>query len=137
MFVTGPSHVVWSVIAMAGTRECTHADRRHDGHRHDERGDRSRVVIEMGGSNLVIRAADNIDHSYTIALADAVNAAVDTEHVVVIDPAPIRCDDEFTAARLEPTTAVPLPVSSPAVAVWVITPTSCSWVTRRRRATSI
>lgn len=59
-----------------------------------------RVVIEMGGPNIVIRSTTAIDHADTTALADAVNAAADTDTVVVIDPESIRCDDEFVANQL-------------------------------------
>ncbi len=54
-----------------------------------------RVTIEMGGPNVVIRSTPAIDQAYTSALAHAVDAAADTNTVVVIDPEPIRCDDSF------------------------------------------
>ncbi len=57
-----------------------------------------RVTIEMGGQNVVIRSTPAIDRSCTDALVDAVNAAADTETVVVIDPDPIRCDDSFASS---------------------------------------
>ena len=58
-----------------------------------------RVTIEMGGPNIVIRTTPAIDRECTDALTHAVNAAADTDTVVVIDPDPIRCDDSF-ASRL-------------------------------------
>lgn len=62
--------------------------------------DEPRVTIEMGGRNIVIRSTAAIDRAYTVALADAVNAASDTDTVVVIDPQPIRCDDAFAAEEI-------------------------------------
>jgi hypothetical protein len=59
-----------------------------------------RVSIEMGGPNIVIRSCADIDRGYTTSLALAVNAAADTRTVVVLDPAPIRCDDAFSGALL-------------------------------------
>jgi hypothetical protein len=61
---------------------------------HDD--DEPRVTIEMGGANLVIRAGSHFDHASTISLVGAVNAAADADVAVVIDPASVRCDDEFT-----------------------------------------
>lgn len=66
----------------------------------DARQPEPRVVIEMGGPNIVIRSTTAIDHADTTALADAVNAAADTDTVVVIDPESIRCDDQFAANEL-------------------------------------
>ncbi len=57
-----------------------------------------RVTIEMGGDNIVIRATPAIDRECTDALTHAVNAAADTDTVVVIDPDPIRCDDSFASS---------------------------------------
>ncbi len=57
-----------------------------------------RVTIEMGGPNIVIRSTPAIDRECTGALTDAVNAAADTDTVVVIDPDPIRCDDSFASS---------------------------------------
>jgi len=61
-----------------------------------------RVTIEMGGPNILIRSTPAIDRECTDALTHAVNAAADTDTVVVIDPDPIRCDDSF-ASRLHQT----------------------------------
>lgn len=63
--------------------------------------DEPRVTIEMGGPNIVIRSTAAIDQEYTNALAHAVNAAADTDMVVVIDPEPIRCDDAFATHQLQ------------------------------------
>ena len=57
------------------------------------------VTIEMGGENVVIRSSGKIDQASTAALVTAVNAADDTDTVVVIDPDPIRCDDVFASSR--------------------------------------
>lgn len=62
-----------------------------------------RVTIEMGGPNVVIRSTPAIDQAYTNALAHAVDAAADTNTVVVIDPEPIRCDDSFATHALSET----------------------------------
>ncbi len=62
--------------------------------------DEPRVTIEMGGPNILIRSTPTIDREYTTALAHAVNAAAETHTVVVLDPDPIRCDEEFAGARL-------------------------------------
>lgn len=56
-----------------------------------------RVVIEISGPNVVVRATAHIDRAYTTSLADVINAASDTHTCVVIDPEPIRCDDTFAA----------------------------------------
>jgi hypothetical protein len=56
-----------------------------------------RIVIEVSGANVVIRATPSIDRMHTMSLADAINAASDTDTCVVIDPEPIRCDDAFAA----------------------------------------
>lgn len=55
--------------------------------------DGSRHTIEMGGDNVVIRAAREIDLERTRSLVDAVNAASDAGVTVVIDPHTERCDD--------------------------------------------
>lgn len=62
--------------------------------------DEPRVTIEMGGPNIVIRSSTAIDREYTTTLAHAVNAAIETHTVVVLDPDPIRCDDSFAGANL-------------------------------------
>ena len=53
------------------------------------------LAIGMRGHNIVIRSTAAIDEGYTVALADALNAAVVTDTVVIIDPEPVRCDDAF------------------------------------------
>lgn len=62
--------------------------------------DEPRVVIEVSGSNIVIRPTCDVDTAYTMALADVINAASATGTCVVIDSAPIRCDDTFAAYEL-------------------------------------
>lgn len=57
--------------------------------------DEPRITLEMGGQNVVIRSTAAIDQACTASLAHAINAAVDTDTVAVIDPDPIRCDDVF------------------------------------------
>lgn len=57
--------------------------------------DEPRVTIEMGGANIVIRSSAEIDHAYTEALVNAVNAAAATDTGVVLDPDPIRCEEAF------------------------------------------
>jgi hypothetical protein len=59
--------------------------------------DEPRVVIEVSGANVVIRPTWDVDRSYTVSLADVINAASATDTCVVIDPQPIRCDDTFAA----------------------------------------
>ena len=56
-----------------------------------------RLVIEMGGSNLVIRSTFDLDHADTDSLVSALNAATDADVDVVIDPASVRCDDAFAS----------------------------------------
>ncbi len=56
-----------------------------------------RHVIEMGGDNLVIRAASAVDLDRTRSLVDAVNAASAAGVTVVIDPHTERCDDGLAA----------------------------------------
>jgi hypothetical protein len=56
-----------------------------------------RVTVEMGGSNILIRATAHVGRSFTATIADAINAATDADTTVVIDPEPIRCDDSFAA----------------------------------------
>jgi hypothetical protein len=70
------------------------ADPDHDDH---EALGEPTITIEMGGSNIVIRAAPHADRWYTATIADAINAATDADTSVVVDPAPIRCDDVFAA----------------------------------------
>jgi hypothetical protein len=72
-----------------------HSENREDGSASLE----PRVVIEMGGPNVVIRATARVDRAYTTSLAAVLNAAAATDTCVVIDPEPIRCDDEFAAHR--------------------------------------
>jgi len=57
--------------------------------------DTPQLTIAMCGQNVVLRSTAAIDEGYTLALADAVNAAAVTDTVVIIDPAPVRCDDAF------------------------------------------
>jgi hypothetical protein len=59
-----------------------------------------RVTIEMCGGNLVVRSTSSIDDRDVVAVADAVNAAGLTNTVVVIDPAPVRCDEGFAASAV-------------------------------------
>ena len=61
--------------------------------------DQPSVLIEVSGSNVVIRATPEVDHACTAALAEVINAASDTDTCVVIDPHPVRCDDDFAAYR--------------------------------------
>jgi hypothetical protein len=63
--------------------------------------DEQRVIIEVSGPNVVIRASSQVDRAYTTSLAGAINAAADTDTCIVIDPEPIRCGDEF--ATYQPT----------------------------------
>jgi hypothetical protein len=57
--------------------------------------DEPSVLIEVSGPNVVIRATPDVDQAYTASLAEVVNAASATDTCVVIDPHPIRCDDDF------------------------------------------
>lgn len=59
--------------------------------------DELRVVIEVTGANVVVRATSHFDKAYTRSLAGVINAASDIDTCVVIDPEPIRCDDAFAA----------------------------------------
>lgn len=61
-----------------------------------------RIVVGMGGSNLVIRATRQIDQADTTTLADVANAAANAETTVVIDPEPTGCDDVFAAYETSP-----------------------------------
>lgn len=61
--------------------------------------DEPSVLLEVSGSNVVIRATPDVDHACTASLAEVINAASDTGTCVVIDPHPIRCDDAFAAYR--------------------------------------
>ncbi len=65
--------------------------------RDDDVLDSDRHVIEMGGENLVIRAASAVDLDRTRSLVDAVNAASAAGVTVVIDPHTERCDDGLAA----------------------------------------
>lgn len=56
-----------------------------------------RVTVEMGGTNIVIRASAHVGRSFTTTITDAINAATDADTTVVIDPDPIRCNDTFAA----------------------------------------
>jgi hypothetical protein len=58
------------------------------------------VTIEMGGANIVIRSSAAIDRACTDALAHAVNSAVRTRSVIVIDPEQVPCDDAVTASTV-------------------------------------
>jgi hypothetical protein len=58
------------------------------------------VTIEMGGANIVIRSSAAIDRASTDALAHAVNSAVKTRSVVVIDPEQVPCDAAVTASAV-------------------------------------
>jgi hypothetical protein len=64
---------------------------------HDVAADEPRITIEMGGSNIVIRASAHTDRAYTATIAEAINAASDADTTVVVDPEPMRCDDVFAA----------------------------------------
>jgi len=66
------------------------------------------LTIEMRGRNVVIRTPAVIDEGYTVALVEAINAAVVTDTVVIIDPEPVRCDDLF-AADERSTASLPCP----------------------------
>lgn len=56
-----------------------------------------RVTVEMGGTNILIRATAHVGRSFTTTIADAINAATDADTTVVIDPDPIPCGDDFAA----------------------------------------
>jgi hypothetical protein len=56
-----------------------------------------RIVLEVSGDNVLIRATSDVDRACTTSLADVINAAADANTCVVIDPQPIRCDDAFAA----------------------------------------
>lgn len=71
---------------------------RHLEHPQEHPAELPRVTIEMGGPNILVRSTPEIDRECTDALAHAVNAAADTDTVVVIDPQPIRCDDSFASS---------------------------------------
>jgi hypothetical protein len=60
-------------------------------------GDEPRVVIEVDGANVVIRPSAHVDRSYTMSLAEVINAASATDICVLIDPEPFRCDESFDA----------------------------------------
>ena len=68
--------------------------------------DEPRVTIEMGGDNILIRSTPAIDQAYTRSLARTLDAAADTDTVVVIDPQPIRCDDSFATRNHADSTEV-------------------------------
>jgi hypothetical protein len=53
------------------------------------------VVVEMGGDNIVVRPPAGATHWHATSLAELVNAATRTSTIVVVDPAPLRCDDAF------------------------------------------
>ena len=59
-------------------------------------------MVEMGGSNLLIRSSGGLDRACTAALVDAINAAAEADVTVVLDPAPIRCDERFAHHAFEP-----------------------------------
>lgn len=55
------------------------------------------AVVEMWGDNIVVRSPAGATHSHAVSLADLINAATRTSTIVVVDPAPLRCDDAFAA----------------------------------------
>ncbi|MFZ9016486.1 MAG: hypothetical protein ACO23O_05795 [Ilumatobacteraceae bacterium] len=59
-----------------------------------------RVVVGMGGGNLLVRTAPSIDRDDTVCLVDVINAAGETGTVVVVDPYPVPCDDLFAGEPL-------------------------------------
>lgn len=61
----------------------------------------SRITIEMGGANIVIRASAHTDRAYTATIAEAINAASAADTTVVLDPEPMQCDDTFAAFQEE------------------------------------
>lgn len=63
------------------------------------RSDGPQLTIEMSGPNILIRSTTSIDEGYTVALAEAVNAAAATDTAVIIDPEPVRCSDSFAAEQ--------------------------------------
>lgn len=84
-----------------------------------------RVTIEMGGANLVVRSAHDIDRTDTIALVAAVNAAATTDTVIVLDPVPIRCGADFAAfehaaPEMAESTRGPVPLDAEVVAPGLI-----------------
>lgn len=56
-----------------------------------------RIVVGMDGSNVVVRAMGEIDRADTTTLAEVLNAAVEAEAAVVIDPETVRRVDPFVA----------------------------------------
>jgi hypothetical protein len=84
-----------------------------------------RVTIEMGGPNLVVRSAHDIDRTDTVALVAALNAAAATDTVVVLDPVPMRCGEDFAgfehaAPELADLASRVLPLDAQVVAPGVI-----------------
>ena len=63
----------------------------------DDEATEPRITIEMGGANIVIRASAHSDRAYTATIAEAINAATDSDTTVVLDPEPARCDDAFAS----------------------------------------
>jgi hypothetical protein len=94
------------------------------------------VTIEMGGENVVIRSSGKIDQASTAALVTAVNAADDTDTVVVIDPDPIRCDDVFASSQhatvtvecVEHPSCRPVPVGTAATGILRILTETGAWL---------
>ncbi|MAT04955.1 MAG: hypothetical protein CL424_07930 [Acidimicrobiaceae bacterium] len=85
--------------------------------------DEPRLVVEMGGSNLVIRSTIDLDHADTDSLVSALNAATDADVDVVIDPASVRCDEAFaslTHRRTAEERSAARPVAAEFAAVGVI-----------------
>ena len=68
-----------------------------ESHRPHVPSDEPHLVIEMGGSNLVVRSTFDLDHADTDSLVSALNAANEAGVDVVIDPASVRCDDAFAS----------------------------------------
>ena len=53
------------------------------------------VVVEMGGDNIVVRSPVGATYLHATSLAELVNAATRANTIVVVDPAPMRCDEAF------------------------------------------
>jgi len=66
-------------------------------------------LVEMGGANVVIRAARSLDLALTESLVAAVNAANAAGATAVVDPHTHRCDDQLAAFEHFVTPARPCP----------------------------